>query len=177
MHLYTTYRRSASKKTYFPNALVAVCSPPSRTKKSSLRPKPLTVFPPTGNVISTEAAHGLIVSSAAEKSASLPQPVHHPPPCTCCCSCLCPFSSTGPECPGAPSIARTLRWVGSQVLNQPKCHCLCSCSRFSSCHPRRGSAVAFVFRLSEGAKRQSHAQNQTRGPSAPPKTVTWTRNP
>src|SRR6266487_560220 len=62
------------EKTYLPNAPVVVCFSFIPTQKTSFRPKPLPVFPPTRNVISTEAAHGLIVSSAAEKSASLPQP-------------------------------------------------------------------------------------------------------
>jgi hypothetical protein len=53
-------------------------------------------------VISTEAAHSLIVSSVVEKSASPPQ-LFSGHPRICICGCL--FSSTGHHRPGAPSIA------------------------------------------------------------------------
>jgi hypothetical protein len=66
------------------------------------------LLPTTKTVISTEAVHGLIVSSAVEKSASLPK--QHLSPCRRRRFCLFLFTfhkSTGAH----PS--RTLRWVRS----------------------------------------------------------------
>jgi hypothetical protein len=58
---------------------------------------------PQNIAISTEAAHSLIVSSAAEKSASLPQPStsHH-----LHLFLPCQFSSASPERTVAPTIAQ-----------------------------------------------------------------------
>src|SRR6266851_4710024 len=75
-------------------------------------------------VISTEAAHGIIVSSAAEKSASPPQP--SPSHRRAFCRCLFLLRTTRER--GAPSIAH---FAMGGIVSTPltTTHCLCGCSR------------------------------------------------
>jgi hypothetical protein len=110
----------------------------------SLLRLPLSVLSshPTKPVISTEAAHSLIVSSAAEKSASPPK--QHPSHRRCCCFCRCRSS-----------------WPLSQI-----CHPERSRSRFCERHSRR-TCGCFCWcpinrALHDGCEEQGPAPSRSR---------------
>jgi hypothetical protein len=126
----------------FAVALVVACP-------SNLQPTP------KNGVIPTEAAHGFIVSSAAEK--------------ICCCPRGCPFSSTSHRPTGTPSFAY-LRRVGFDALTS---HNLC-CRCLSFFFPLRSAAeVSAVPTLPPPIEPES----DSRHPLPKPKTATQNFSP